>query len=381
MPDEEMEREVIEEPLAPEGRWRKVKRALTLLMLLFLFAVGVIGGIGAYIAKGLAPVKATGEAVTVEIKQGMNSFAIAELLEEEGLIHSSFIFKYYLRFKGEGTRFQAGKYSFEPGISIDELIAKLNKGDTIQVDMFRFTVPEGYTIEQMARDFAAKGLSDIDSFLALANSPSAFPGTRADKIPARSEYKFALEGYLFPDTYELPEVDVTGRALIRRMLSELDNKLKTLPPDWEQRLEKLGISFHEMMAIASLIEREVIVDEERPLVAGVIYNRLKIGMPLQIDATVQYALDEHKERLLTEDTKVESPYNTYLHTGIPPGPIASPGIRSIEAALYPEETKYLYYVTKKDGSNEHYFAETHDGHIRNRNLSEKNAQKAGAASQ
>ena len=125
------------------------------------------------------------------------------------------------------------------------------------------------------------------------------------------------------------------------------------------------------MTVASLVEREVVVDEERPIVAGIIYNRLKEGMPLQIDATVQYLLDKQKDRLMESDLQVDSPYNTYKIKGLPPGPIASPSVKSIEAALFPKKTDYFYYVTKKDGSHEHLFAETLKQH--NQNIAKSNA--------
>lgn len=350
------------------------KRVILFCLLLLLFLAGIAGGLGAYVARGLQPTAATGEEIRVEIQSGMSSAAIAELLEEEGLIHSAFIFKYYLRYKGEGQRFQAGEYSMTPGMSLDEMIAKLNAGDTVKAEVHRFTVPEGWTVEQVADSLAANGIVDKERFLNLVQNPALFSDTRAGGIPPNEGLKHALEGYLFPETYELPK-ESSEQDIIERMLNLLEQRLALLPEDWEQRLDELGLTFHEMMTIASLIEREVVVDTERALVAGVIYNRIDKNMPLQIDATVQYALEQPKERLLYVDLEVESPYNTYKHSGLPPGPIASPGIESIRAALYPEETTYLFYVTKKDGTREHYFAETFAEHKRNIAESEKNQQK------
>ncbi|MFS0839812.1 endolytic transglycosylase MltG [Paenibacillus sp. 1P03SA] len=194
-------------------------------------------------------------------------------------------------------------------------------------------------------------------------------------IPADAKLKHKLEGYLFPDTYDIPK-DATEQKLITLMVDQLDKRLQNLPADWKDKLKASGLTFHQMMTIASLIEREVVVDEERPLVASVIYNRLKIKQPLQIDATVQYALGKQKERLLESDLKIESPYNTYKNPGLPPGPIASPSLASIKAALYPAESKYFYYVTKKDGSQGHLFGETYAQHLANIEKSkqtEKNA--------
>jgi UPF0755 protein len=169
---------------------------------------------------------------------------------------------------------------------------------------------------------------------------------------------------LFPETYELKK-DSTTKDMVLRMASELDKKLAGLPTDWPEKLKQRGLTFHQLMTVASMIEREVVDDEERPLVAGVIYNRMKIGMKLQIDATVQYALDKPKDRLFEKDLLIDSPYNTYKIAGLPPGPIASPSLKSIEAALYPAESNYLFYVTKGDGTQKHVFAETYDQHLKN----------------
>jgi UPF0755 protein len=174
---------------------------------------------------------------------------------------------------------------------------------------------------------------------------------------------------MFPETYEMKKGS-TEEQIIARMLQETDRKLATLPEGWQDAMEESGKSLHEIMTIASLIEREVVVDEERALVSSVIYNRLAEPMRLQIDAAVQYALDEPKERLLTKDLEIDSPYNTYKNDGLPPGPIASPSLASIEAALFPAESDYLFYVTKKDGSQTHLFAKTYNEHLRNIDKSE-----------
>lgn len=151
---------------------------------------------------------------------------------------------------------------------------------------------------------------------------------------------------------------------MQRMLEEFQTKINSIP-DLEAKLQEKNLSLHELLTIASLVEKEVVVDEERALVAGVIYNRINQDMKLEIDATVQYLLDRPKERLFYKDLKVKSPYNTYLNKGLPPGPIASPSLRSIEAALNPEASEYLFYVTKKDGSSGHLFAKTYKEHQQN----------------
>ncbi|MBD2844542.1 endolytic transglycosylase MltG [Paenibacillus sp. IB182496] len=331
-----------------------------------------VGGAAFYVWNGLRPAPA-GPPVTFEIASGTSPYRVADHLEREGIIRNAFLFKYYVRLTEEGARFQAGTYELAPGMGRDAIIAKLNSGDTIAPNTVRFTIPEGFTVTQIADKLAAEGVVDRAKFVELANNPTLLAHSEsALKIPKdEANLQFLLEGYLFPETYEI-EVDSTVQDVIVRMLHELDRKLEQLPEGWGDTLAERGLSFHEMMTIASLIEREVVVDEERALVSGVIRNRLDDNMPLQIDASVQYALETPKERLLEADLEVDSPYNTYQVQGLPPGPIASPSYASIEAAIYPEATDYLFYVTKKDGSQTHLFAETYNGHLRNIEESNRN---------
>jgi len=333
----------------------------------------MLGSVLFYVWNGLRPVSAEDEPVKFTISSGMRATRVAELLEEQGLIRSAFLFSSWLKIKGEGSLFQAGDYELTPGMTREEIVAKLNKGDIVAAETIKFTIPEGFTVQQIADRLAEKAGADKAKVLEAAADSTKWAGSIWTKaLPADHNLRFPLEGYLFPETYEM-KAGSTEAEMIDRMLAELDRKLDQLPEDWLDTLEGRGLTVHQLLTIASLVEREVMVDEERPVVAGIIKNRLDKKMPLQIDATVQYLLDKQKERLLEADLKVDSPYNTYLNPGLPPGPIASPSLKSIEAALYPEETDYLYYVTKKDGTNTHLFAETYKQHQRNIALSEQNA--------
>jgi len=216
---------------------------------------------------------------------------------------------------------------------------------------------------QMADKLSEEGIVDRDEFIKLANDPSAFDVDIIKDIPVDEELRYVLEGYLFPETYELKK-DSSTHDVMQRMLEEFQTKVNSIP-NLETELQEKKLSLHELLTIASLVEREVVVDAERPLVAGVIYNRIHQDMKLEIDATVQYLLDKPKARLLFKDLKVESPYNMYLNKGLPPGPIASPSLPSIQAALQPEASEYLFYVTKKDGSSGHLFAKTYKEHQQN----------------
>ncbi len=327
-------------------------------------------------ANALRPVQPSADPIQITVSPGMDSTDISYLLQENGLIRNGLIFKYYLRFKNEGSRFQAGTYAMTPGMTIDQIIEMLNKGDTVRAETIRFTIPEGFTIMQIADTLSGLNYIDRSKFLRLADRPEAFAGLLSSHIPDRADLRHRLEGYLFPETYEMKKGS-TEEDIIRRMLEELERKLSGLPEGWRNQLKENNIDFHQMMTIASLIEREVVVDDERPIVAGVIYNRLKAKMPLQIDATVQYLFDKPKERLFEKDLRMESPYNTYLHEGLPPGPIASPGLESIRAALYPKKTNYLFYVTKKDGTQRHLFAETYEQHKKNIAASKMQGSKQG----
>ncbi|MCG7382862.1 endolytic transglycosylase MltG [Paenibacillus sp. ACRRY] len=333
------------------------------IIIVLLIIVIAAGGAGAAVWNMMRPVEASADPVVFEIKSGSGTSQIADQLEQEGLVRSGLAFKGYLKWKKQGSSFMAGTYSMNPGVSYDEIISKLNSGEVVPEEMVKFTIPEGYTVLQMADKLSAEGVVDREEFIKLANDPSSFDVDIIKDIPVDEELRYVLEGYLFPETYELKKGSST-HDVMKRMLEEFQTKINTIP-DLESKLKARNLSLHELLTIASLVEREVVVDEERALVAGVIDNRIKQDMKLEIDATVQYLLDKPKARLLFKDLKVQSPYNSYLNKGLPPGPIASPSLESIEAALAPEASDYLFYVTKKDGSSGHLFAKTYKEHQQN----------------
>ncbi|USB35004.1 endolytic transglycosylase MltG [Paenibacillus sp. YPG26] len=324
----------------------------------------ILGGVAVYIYNQMQPVDPSSTSVKVEIKSGAGTARIADILKQEGLIKNSLMFKVYLKLKSEGAKFQAGVYELSPGITYDQIIEKLNRGDVVKADMVQFTIPEGYTVKQMADKLSQEGIVNKDRFLKLAKDPADITVPLLHEFPANGKQIYRLEGLLFPETYELKKGS-SEADIMARMLEELQAKLDSIP-DWKVKLEKRKLTLTELMTVASLIEREVVVDTERRRVASVIYNRLEQEMKLEIDATVQYLLGKPKERLLNSDLrKKNSPYNTYLYKGLPPGPIATPSVKSIEAALEPETTNYFFYVTKKDGSQEHLFAKTYAEHLKN----------------
>ncbi len=338
---------------------------ITMWVIISLLSIMIIvaGSVAMYIWLSLQPTK-NGEVIKLDIPKGSSANEISDTLEENGIIKNAFIFKYYLKLIDEGSGFQAGQYELHPGMNNESIIAKLNAGDTVAAEMIRFTIPEGFTVLQIADKLSTEGVVNKEKFLELAATSSAWGAEATASIPAADLLHQRLEGYLFPETYEMKKGS-TEEDIIKRMAAELDRKLAQLPEGWMDVMEERKLSLHQLLTIASIVEREVVVDEERALVSGVIQNRLEDGMRLQIDATVQYLLDKPKERLFNKDLEVDSPYNTYKVEGLPPGPIASPSLASIQAALYPEPSEYLFYVTKKDGTQTHYFAKTYAEHQRN----------------
>lgn len=344
--------------------------AVTLLIVLILVAVAAASY---YYNNMLKPVDPAAVDVhkLVEIPSGANTENIADILENENLIQNQLIFRIFVRRYNLGHGFIAGKYNLSPAMSLSEIVFKMQSGD-VYTETAWFTIPEGYTVEQIAARLDNEGFADKEKVLNLARNPSQeilenFPFLREIDDP---DINYLLEGYLFPDTYEI-YTDAGEEEIITMMLRRLDNLINESS---KIRASELGFTLHEILTIASMVEREAVVDHERSRIAGVIYNRLEIGQLLQIDATIQYILGETKESLTYADLEIPSPYNTYLNTGLPPGPIAAPGELSIEAALYPEDTDYFYYNFKYDGTDEHFFSYTYEEHLRNVRRAEENIQ-------
>lgn len=343
-----------------KGPLRPFSRRLTAIIILILIVLGFYGW-----SQWLPP-KGSGQTVTFEIPQGATSQEIAHLLAEKGLIKNSLVFRSYLLVGGQAASLQAGTYAIPKGSTIPEILDVIAKGK-VHVNTVRFTIPEGFTIEQIADTLAKKGLVDRERFL-KEEETGTFEYDFVKEIPKKQGMKYRLEGYLFPETYEIKK-GVTEHEIIDLMLKQFGN---VITPEMRASFKAKGLSLHDAVTMASLVEREARVEKERPIIAGVIFNRLHQQPPmlLQIDATVQYVVGQ-KEELLLKDLEVNSPYNTYKNQGLPPGPIAAPGKNSLNAVASPDKHDYLYYVTKKDGSGEHYFARTLEEHNRNIALSEQ----------
>lgn len=323
---------------------RKIKRFVIVLLVLVLTAVVFIG-IDFY-RKAFTPFAGYGEAVTINIKKGSTVSTIARLLAKNRIIADYYYFRIYYRLFFSKTSFKTGEYRFDRPMTMKEVIEKLDEGKVL---LYKITIKEGLIISEIARYLAKHRHININAEDFIRHARSARLIGSLD--PAAPD----LEGYLFPDTYMVRK-DITAEELIKLMVRKFKKKF-THAMKW--RVDELGLSIRKIVTLASLIEKETSAREERFLISSVFHNRLRIGMAMDCDPTVIYALKRdnlYRGKLGWAELKYKSPYNTRLHRGLPPGPICSPGYASIEAALYPENTKYLYFVAKD--SRSHYFSKT-----------------------
>jgi UPF0755 protein len=325
---------------------RLVGAAALLVIAAILAAAGWM-----YITVGRPYKGYTGTEQFVEIAPGTGPGAMGRALAEAGVVPNAAAFRTAVWLRGAGRRLQAGEYRFDRPLAPREVVDKLARGD---VYLRPVTFREGLTIKQMAAIFEAQGFGPARDFIGVAADPE--PIRHID--PTAPD----LEGYLFPDTYTLPR-RVTAKQLVARMTTRFE---QALTPQIREQAAARGYSVRQLVTLASLVEKETAKGEERPLVAAVYVNRLKVGMGLQCDPTVIYALERagrYTGNLTRENLKFDSPYNTYRYAGLPPGPIAAPGKSALEAAAAPADVTYLYFVSRNDGS--HAFATTLEEHNRN----------------
>lgn len=282
----------------------------------------------------------------IDIQEGMSSREIARMLRKEGVIRSAIHFRIVARAKGYAPKFRAGRYRLPRAMRTAGIARFLAETAPNPMESL-ITIPEGANIREIASILGRKAHVDSAEFVALAMNPAVAESLGIDNR--------TLEGYLYPETYFIAD-RAHPMPVIRRMTGQFrtvfSDSLKT-------RARKLGMTVNEVVTLASLIETEAVTDGERPLISSVFHRRLRHGIPLQANPTVQYVIGE-KRRLYKNDMEIDSPYNTYRYRGLPPGPIASPGIKSIRAALYPADTKYLYFVA--DGTGKHVFSASLEAH-------------------
>jgi UPF0755 protein len=278
-----------------------------------------------------------GTPTRVIIPRGASFGQAADSLSRSGIIGSSKLFRLYGRFTGGDRNIKPGTYLLKHGTPWHSIVSALNGGHGL---VNTITIPEGYTVSQITPMLAKTLHVPADSVQAAMRDTSLL--ARLD-VPNPT-----LEGYVFPDTYAFP-AGTTARQAVREMVYAFERRWK---PQWDSSAVDLKINRNDLVTMASIVEKEARLPEERPVIAAVYYNRLRKGMLLQADPTVQYALGHHVGRVLYKDLAVQSPYNTYIHKGLPPGPVASPGAASLSAAANPANVPYLYFVASPDGHHE-----------------------------
>lgn len=287
--------------------------------------------------------------VHVKVREGMTTSEIADALEAKEVIASSLKFRLMSRLRGYEGQLKPGTYVFTIGMNDEDVFAKLLSGEKY---LIRFTIPEGFGVKEIADRLYDLDIADKEDFIKAAENFAPY-----SYMHKRKDVRYAAEGFLFPETYAV-ESDVPIEDILKMMAEEFD---KRITPEMRERAKEMGLSIYDLTTLASLVEREVRYPEDRAIVAQVFLKRLKMNMPLQTDATLQYLLDEPKEDVTLEDTEIDSPYNTYKNTGLPPGPIANAGIEAFQAVLHPANTDYLYFVADRQGHN--HYSNTYEEHL------------------
>ncbi len=326
-----------------------MKKLIGLLLLLLVVSAGAAGVMYWRIVQPYRGYQ--GAEQFVELPQGTGSVSIGERLVAAGVVRDTATFRAALWMSHKGRHLKAGEYRFDRAMTPFEIIDKIARGDVFVISV---TFPEGLAFAEMAKIFESHGLGTAESFVKAAKDPA--PIHEID--PAARD----LEGYLFPETYALPR-QTDAAKLTRMMVARFE---KVFTPELRQAAAARGLTVRQAVTLASIVEKETAKAEERPLVAAVYTTRLRIGMPMQCDPTVIYGLvkaGRYDGNLHKADLSFDSPYNTYRYPGLPPGPIASPGRASLDAAVHPADADYLYFVSRNDGTHE--FARTLEEHNRN----------------
>ncbi|MDO4531661.1 MAG: endolytic transglycosylase MltG [Bacillota bacterium] len=360
---EPMEERWAERPAVPQKEQRKPRRKQQKKRRLTGFAKGLII-LGIAVAIGLfsfvfmnklmnppqEELNLSGTEVTVTIPAGAGTEEIANILKENKLISSVFGFKLTSKLEGFDGTYKHGKYAVDTGMTKRQIMELLQSGKVVQ-DL-QLTIPEGYNVKQIAARVEEAGICSAEAFIQEANT-----GTfEYDFLKDLPEREYRLEGYLFPDTYFLSE-DMSVHNVVDMMLKRFD---QMYTKEYQNAVASSGYTLDEIVTLASMVEKEIQLPEERARAAGVMYNRLEEGITLGIDATVLYAVGKTGGELTQADLNTDSPYNTRMNYGLPLGPITNPGEASFRAALYPETHKYLYYVVEAAGKSNHVYCETYD---------------------
>ena len=297
------------------------------------------------------PLKIKDEEI-IEVAEGDSFYGVLNKLSEEDKIKNEFLVKLYLKIRGIKPEVLAGTYKLDKSMTLDEIITLLSNDSTI--GKIYITIPEGYTIDDIATKLEENNICSSEDFINSVKNYDlpAYVSNNPNK-------RYNLEGFLFPDTYSFNENE-NADFVVKTMINRFEEV-------WQELVQSLNLSIaddeiEKIVNVASIIEKEAVVDSERSLISSVIYNRIAIEMPLQIDATVIYSYGYHIEKMYEKHLEIDSPYNTYMYYGLPIGPISNPGRASLMAALKPEKTDYLYYLLESEYT--HYFTDTYDDFLR-----------------
>ncbi len=320
----------------------KITVLVAFVLLLFLIT-GAGAGLWIYFT---SPVLEKGEDRIIVIREGMHLKEISRVLEQEGLVKNSTAFVLLAKINGFSRMIKAGEYVLNPSMPPGRILEVITRGEVVSHTV---TIPEGFSVEQVADALSASGLIDREKFLAyaMADGVENYYGITGP----------GLEGYLYPDTYQFAR-GLSAGAIVDAMVK----RFRQVTDQFEQKIAESGMTLHEVVTIASIVEKETGKASERPLIASVFLNRIRKHMRLESDPTVIYGIRDFSGNLKKKDLTTRTPYNTYVIRGLPPGPIANPGEDSIKAVLYPAETNYLYFVSKNDGS--HHFSSNLTEHNR-----------------
>ncbi|MFH1207344.1 MAG: endolytic transglycosylase MltG [Patescibacteria group bacterium] len=330
-----------------------------LFVLAVAFFAAVIGGLFLWNEVNF-PMSSTSQPATFTIAKGEGVNDIAVHLKSQGLIRNSLAFKVYAYFKRSQTKFTDGMYSVDKNMTIRDIFTLLVSNQTTPETTI--TLIEGWTAKDMAEYLAAQGIVSAENFIAAASvhdSRSIIPNMTYAFLADRPAGA-ALEGYLFPDTYRVFKT-TTASQIVEKMLDNFGNKFTD---QMKTDTANGNMSIYQIVTLASIIEKEVRTDADRKIAAGIFYDRMNQGVALQSDATVNYVTGKQALQPTADDLSVDSPYNTYKYTGLPPGPICNPSLASIMAAIYPEKTEYFYFLTKPDGTT--VFSKTYEEHLQNK---------------
>ncbi|MGG2064290.1 endolytic transglycosylase MltG [Bacillus sp. S14(2024)] len=339
----------------------KTKKRRRVIAAIFIALLVVCGSAYAYIASALKPLNAESKKeIEVEIPKGSSTSKVGEILEDKGIVKNGTIFGLYAKMKSQNL--QAGTYLLNPSMNVDEIMGQMSSGNVHRPVAYKVTVKEGAQVVEIADTIAKEFKLNKEDVIRQLND-KAFVQKLQQKYPTLltnkifdSNIKYPLEGYLYPATYPYYKKQVTLEEIVTPML----DKTNKLIEQNAQKMQARQLDVHQLLTMSSLIEEEATGYTDRKNIASVFYNRLAKGMPLQTDPTVLYALGKHKERVLYEDLKVNSPYNTYVVKGLPVGPISNSSVKSVEAALEPAQTEYYYFLAAPDGQV--YYAKTLEEH-------------------